>query len=144
MRLQNPSPNHLYYFIKFYFTLIWLRQKLIIQFLKLLQKRFLYLSGGSSVGDMMGRIMVKILSEELAIKFSLCGMKGNHNFSTTKVYGTMKSMYATDKHTSRQVYRIINYFIYFQASFYLARTWMVTKKKLRKQSKDGLSTHLTV
>ncbi|OXA54320.1 hypothetical protein Fcan01_11450 [Folsomia candida] len=53
-------------------------------------KRKLTLCGGNSVGETVGRMLKRVMSDSLAKKFSLWGKRDNINFSKTNLYSIVK------------------------------------------------------
>ncbi|CAL8138332.1 unnamed protein product, partial [Orchesella dallaii] len=50
----------------------------------------LLMSGGDTVAQFVGRVLKKVFSEELSVKFSMWGHKDNKNFSATNIWLVVK------------------------------------------------------
>lgn len=62
----------------------------------LLQKSVFVTVGGTNLVDFVGRSLRRLFSEEVAVKFSLKGQRGNLNFSSTNAWKCLKGRLCTD------------------------------------------------
>lgn len=63
---------------------------IIYEFYFILQKSEMQECGGDSVVEFVGRVMRKVMTDDLAIQFSLWGHKNNQNFSVTRTWIALK------------------------------------------------------